>query len=215
MTGMKGVHCHHVTTQRTARYYSVIPKTEPEHLLLVCHGYAQSAFEFIQEVSPAAKTGQLIIAPEGLSRFYRRGFEGEVVASWMTREDRLEEIRDQVEFLDSVIRQVYDQFGELPVSVLGFSQGVPTVCRWLALSAIRPIKVILWAGMVPEAEYLAPLSEKLSGQIDLVLGDEDPFFTSTRKRHLEEAVSPWFHHARWHQFQGEHRIEPDLLREIW
>lgn len=209
-----GVSCHHVTTQRTARYYCAMPVAKPKSILLVCHGYGQSAADFIQEILPAASDDQVIIAPEGLSRFYRRGFEGEVVASWMTREDRLEEIRDQLVYLDEVVQQVTIQFGPLPVSVLGFSQGVPTVCRWLAQSALIPSRVILWAGMVPEPEYLEPLSQKMNGHIDIVIGDADPFFTPSRKRHLEEAVAPSFHDVQWHQFEGEHRVFPELLRQI-
>lgn len=181
---------------------------------MVCHGYAQAAADFIQEFLPAAGTDQVIVAPEGLSRFYRKGFDGDVVASWMTREDRLEEIDDQHQYLDQLVAALYGRFGVLPLSVLGFSQGVPTVCRWLAQSHIPVQQMILWAGMVPEPEYLEPLGRKLSGQVDIVLGDEDPFFTSTRERHLEEAVLPWFGQARWHRFEGGHHIMPDLLSRI-
>ncbi|MCF8236542.1 MAG: hypothetical protein K9I85_00150 [Saprospiraceae bacterium] len=208
------VSCHHVTTPRTARYYCALPTDAPKRILLVCHGYAQAAADFIQEILPAAGTDQVIVAPEGLSRFYRKGFEGEVVASWMTREDRLEEIADQQQYLDQLVATLYGQFGVLPLSVLGFSQGVPTVCRWLAHTLIPIQQMILWAGMVPEPEYMEVLGHKLDGYADIVLGDEDPFFTETRERHLEEAVSPWFAQAQWHRFKGGHQISPELLSRI-
>ncbi len=208
------VSCYHLTTQRTARYYCSLPAQNPQRILLVCHGYAQAANDFIQEILPAAGPDQVIVAPEGLSRFYRRGFEGEVVASWMTREDRMGEISDQHQYLDQLVASLYGQFGVLPLSVLGFSQGVPTVCRWQARSLIPIQQMILWAGMVPEPEVMETLGQKLEGNVDMVLGDQDPFFTETRERHLEEAVTPWFANAQWHRFQGGHHIVPELLSDI-
>ena len=47
-----------------------------------------------------------IIAPEGLSRFYKNGFYGEVVSSWMTKEDRLNEINDYILYLDTLIEEL-------------------------------------------------------------------------------------------------------------
>jgi hypothetical protein len=46
--------------------------------------------------------GRIIIAPEGLSRFYRKGFSGDVVASWMTKDDRLDDMEDYVRYLNDL-----------------------------------------------------------------------------------------------------------------
>ena len=47
------------------------------------------------------------MAPEGLSRFYLEGFSGKVGATWMTREDRLNDIdnylRDHGGFMPETI----------------------------------------------------------------------------------------------------------------
>jgi hypothetical protein len=61
---------------------------------LVTHGYGQLAKTFIRRFEPIMDAQTLVVAPEGLSRFYWGGFDGPVVASWMTREDRLDEIAD-------------------------------------------------------------------------------------------------------------------------
>lgn len=202
----------HLSVVRTARFFLTEPEAKPIRLLLVCHGYAQAASTFLEEVSVADLPEHLIVAPEGLSRFYRRGFEGEVVASWMTREDRLYEIRDQVAYLDQVKHLLDEEYGSLPLDVLGFSQGVPTVCRWLAQSEVQPERLILWQGMVPQSETMALLSSKFQQGVDIVLGDRDPFFTPTREGHLRDAMNGV--KARWHRFEGGHELHPALLTQI-
>ncbi len=49
----------------------------------------------------------------------------------MTKEDRENEIADYVDFLDAVFGEVVTPGAR--VTVLGFSQGVATAARWLAL----------------------------------------------------------------------------------
>lgn len=212
MSIRRDISSHHLTVARTARFFLAEPDDEPRRFLLVCHGYAQAASSFVTEVCEAILPGYVIIAPEGLSRFYRRGFEGDVVASWMTREDRHHEISDQVAYLDQLMNRLRQEYGDLPLDVLGFSQGVPTVCRWLASSEVRAERLILWQGMVPEPETMSDLSMKLLQGVDLVLGEQDPFFTPTREAHLQEAVLGL--DTRWHRFDGGHELEPRLLMQI-
>src|SRR6187397_2460650 len=94
---------NHIKVTRTARYYisgeSTLP---PEILVYVLHGYGMQAKKFIHEFESLVKPGVWVVAPEGLSRFYRKGFGGDVVASWMTSDDRLLEIEDYVDFLDTL-----------------------------------------------------------------------------------------------------------------
>ena len=52
--------------------------------------------------------GWLIVAVQGLHRFYTKG--GDVVASWMTREDRELAIADNVAYVGQVIDAVRAEF---------------------------------------------------------------------------------------------------------
>ena len=62
---------------------------------------------------PAAR---LLIAPEGLSRFYHEDHES-IGASWMTREERLEEIKDYLMYLDLVHDRVFAIVEREPVKL--------------------------------------------------------------------------------------------------
>src|SRR5690349_9508611 len=94
---------HHVTVERTARYYTLGDEANKnKELWIVLHGYRNLARNFIEWFSPIAANA-FIVAPEALSRFYTKGSGGPdspstVGASWMTREDRLNEIQDHVAY---------------------------------------------------------------------------------------------------------------------
>ena len=78
-------------------------------LWVLLHGYRQLAPRFLRHMRALHAPHRLLVAPEGLSRFYLEGRPGPhrggdpVGASWMTREDREAEILDYVEYLDRVV----------------------------------------------------------------------------------------------------------------
>jgi predicted esterase len=69
----------------------------------------------------------------------------------MTREDRLREIEDYVGYLDTLADAIFSRVDRAAVRliVLGFSQGVATVARWVLAGRTRPDHLILWASPLP------------------------------------------------------------------
>lgn len=208
---IRAVHCQ---VQRTARYYVAEPVEPPTEIVLAVHGYAQSAEAFLWEVRPALGPSQILVAPEGLSRFYRRGVEGEVVASWMTREDRLFEIEDHCRFLDQVWHLVTSPFRDPSVRVIGFSQGVATVTRWLARSAFPVRQLILWAGSIPQDGTMEALGERFDGRLDLVYGNQDPVAKPPEPNLLHPLLDPGRAEVFTHLFTGGHHLDQVLLRRL-
>ena len=109
----------HIRVARAARYYTL--GSAGRHLRevwLVCHGYRQLARRFLPRFAGLDDGTRMIVAPEGLSRFYlrdsasRHGEEVPVGATWMTREDRENEITDYVAFLNGVMDEVMDEVSE-------------------------------------------------------------------------------------------------------
>src|SRR5215831_7445873 len=137
---------HHLVVTRTARYFAIggsggagDAANELRELWIVLHGYGQLAARFLEPFAPLAGPWRRIVAPEGLSRFYldrsRVGVNTQagVGATWMTREDRDHEIADQITYLDALLDRLLTDAPspDVRLCVLGFSQGVATVCRWL------------------------------------------------------------------------------------
>src|SRR6266498_2722637 len=137
---------HRLTVSRTARYFTL--GRPDREVWFVLHGYGQLAALFLRHFEPLDDGTRLIVAPEGLSRFYltEDPAERRVGASWMTREDRLTEIEDYVQYLDAVHADVVGSVDRslVKVRVLGFSQGAATACRWASTGASRVDRLIVW-----------------------------------------------------------------------
>ena len=167
---------HQLKTLKTGRVFVEGDIQSANLVFIALHGYAQLANRFIQEFKPVIRPGIAVVAPEGLHRFYRKGFYGDVVASWMTKEDRLNDIRDYCAFLD----QVYDKFiqSNQHVVLVGFSQGVATACRWMSASKPRIDQLIFWSGSIPTDLPIEALDAIQSCKTFMVYDETDVFRTA-------------------------------------
>lgn len=206
-----------ITVPKTARYFlSSELSAEIEEVWFVCHGYAQLASYFIKSFEVLADPKVLIVAPEGFHRFYWNGFSGRVVASWMTKEDRGDDIQDYVNYLDSVYKEVLSSLNKnVKINVLGFSQGTATICRWLTKGSSRADNLLIWAGSIPDDLDLTETKtffDKLN--LLIVVGDQDEFISEDQVNiHtlLLEKNKIDFELIR---FKGKHAIDPETLKDI-
>jgi predicted esterase len=170
---------HRLVTTRRARYYTIGGGEHPlSEAWIVLHGLGQRASVFISYFQSIASPGRLVVAPEALNRHYvtpggsGRTADAKVGATWMTRMDRENEIADYVDFLDAVWRETAT--GAVRVTVLGFSQGVATACRWIAMGKSRIDRLIAWAGQLPP-DVDPSVFAKLPGGVTLVAGTTDEY----------------------------------------
>ncbi len=139
---------HHIKVPRTLRYYTRGEVAESTPLLTVLHGYGQHPGFFIRKVEGLVLDGWAVLAPEGLHRFYLEGSSGRVGASWMTKEDRLNDIDDHVAYLNQLLATAPLSMAKHRV-LLGFSQGAATAVRYMCAAEHRFDRLILWAGRFP------------------------------------------------------------------
>ena len=221
---------HHLAVTRTARYFTVGGNDEDgedatalRELWIVCHGYGQLAARFLEPFVPLAAPWRRIVAPEGLSRFYldrsRVGVNPQagVGATWMTREDREHEIADQIIYLDTLL----DHLLPLPhrsnvrLRVLGFSQGVATVSRWLVRGRVRPDEVVLWAGSVPADVNLSDLAGRLeAAPVVFAVGTQDELASWAAADVEVGRFNAAGIHARLVTFNGGHRLDTATLGDL-
>jgi predicted esterase len=169
---------HRLVTARRARYYTIGGGGEQPlaESWIVLHGLGQLAAEFITYFRSIATPSRLIVAPEALNRHYvlekgGRSSDARVGATWMTRQDRDAEIADYVEYLDKVWSEAG---GATRVTVVGFSQGVATAARWIAMGKSRVDRFVAWAGQIPP-EIDPSVFTKLSDGLTIVSGSKDEF----------------------------------------
>jgi predicted esterase len=204
---------HRLVIQRSLRYFTEGALDAPKQLL-VLHGYGQLPEYFIRQFAFLKDHGVLVVAPEGLHRFYLNGFSGRVGASWMTRHDRLQDIADQVQYLNEVLKILKQLNPNAEWGLLGFSQGVATAVRWLHQSAVQTAFCINWAGtMPPDIPYDRDAERFATYPMYCLTGDDDDLVKPDDMRYQLQQLTalPHFQHRI---YQGGHKIDPDLLRQL-
>jgi len=182
---------HKITVPRTAHYYTIgTPSKAIRQLWIVAHGYGQLAKKFIYKFEEFDDGKTLVVAPDALSRFYFKGFSGSPGSSWMTREDRLDEIADYVGYLQTIYDLFVPQLSDsVQINFLGFSQGCATICRWMMAKFPRFDHLVLWAGLLPEDLDYRPHLDYVQAKKPLfVYGVNDEFITPERIEWYENLI---------------------------
>jgi len=139
-----------ITVSTHGRYIIEQPAgAGPSPLLLGFHGYAESAEAQLARLqSIPVGDSWLRVSVQGLNRFYR-GRTTDVVAGWMTRQDRELAIDDNIVYVQAVIDDVARSCPVTTVAFAGFSQGVAMAFR-AAVHARQPVAgIIALGGDVP------------------------------------------------------------------
>ena len=146
-------------------------------LLVGFHGYMENAaIQLERLVGIPGASAWTVVALQGLHRFYR-GRTEEVVASWMTREDRDIAIADNLAYVAAALDEV--PRGRITrVVYAGFSQGVAMAFRAGVLGRDRASGVIAIGGDVPP-DLLADRSLRFPS-VFLARGERDEWFTQSK-----------------------------------
>lgn len=210
---------HRITTVRRARYYTegAAAGVTPE-VWIVLHGFSQLAAVFLTYFRHIASDARLVIAPEALNRFYVQPSSGgsradlRVGTTWMTREDRENEIADYVDYLDAVCREAVPPNAR--VTVLGFSQGVATASRWIVLGRASVHRFIVWAGQIPPELDLGALGRRLAAPVVLVQGTEDEYDAWVKEGGNRDRLVAAGVEVEDESFEGGHRVDAATLRRL-
>jgi predicted esterase len=185
------------------------------------HGYGENAetqMERLQSITGFARCP--LISIQGLHRFYR-GSSNEVVASWMTRQNRELAIADNISYAGRVIESVLAELKvKPPLLFAGFSQGVPMAFRAAVTSTVLPVAVVAVGGDVPP-EIEPETIKRLSGAM-LCRGVSDPYYGNEKFRDDEARLIGAGVNARLLEFEGGHvwpheldGILPRFLRDCF
>jgi predicted esterase len=169
-----------------------------------------------------ADPSRTIVAPEALSRYYLDGLRGgshvssAVGATWMTREDRDSEIADQVSYLDTLHDAVAAAVPRdaMQLTAFGFSQGVATVCRWLARGRTRAHRLVCWGGAIPDDVGLDAGSPLRHAALWLVAGSRDMYATADRVAQQETVLRTAGMPFTRLSFDGGHRLDDTTMRRL-
>lgn len=173
----------------------------PACWLVGFHGYAQSARIFWDSLTLVPASPQWLVASvQALHPFYTKGEQ--VVANWMTREDREHAIRDNIAYVDRVLDALAAEHGEPRALVFaGFSQGVAMAYRAARRGRRRP------AALVAAGGDIAPdvLDEGQPWpQVLLATGNADAWYTPARLEREAAQLRERGAAVRTQVFEGGH-----------
>lgn len=206
----------HIPVRRTARYHTLGNASSAREIWFVIHGYGQLA-RFFLSAFEGMEDDRFIVAPEGLSRFYTDDTFSRVGSSWMTREDRDEEIADQINYLDELARSVRRECPTTAtIHVLGFSQGVSTASRWARLGSTSISHLVLWGGSMPPELEADDLRKQWSAiRIDLVHGSEDALVNEEKLLQNEAKLRAAGLRFGSQRFPGGHELDPVVIGRLF
>lgn len=150
---------------------------EPTLALVGFHGYAESAETQLDRLRAIPGSEHwVLVSVQGLHRFYK-GRTEDVVAGWMTRQDRDLAIADNINYVVNVVGQVWQEWPSLRAAVFaGFSQGVAMAYR-AACWVPQPVAgVVALGGDVPpdlDLEQLRRVGAALVGR-----GQDDVLYSA-------------------------------------
>jgi predicted esterase len=140
---------HTVAVTTHGRYLVRPPAAAPARVAVVgFHGYGQQAQDMLDELQalPGADAW-LLVSVQGLHRFYERSTQ-QVVAHWMTSEDRELAIADNVAYVDAVVQAVAAAHPFERLVFVGFSQGASMASRAAASAGERCHGLVMLGGDV-------------------------------------------------------------------
>jgi predicted esterase len=203
---------HHITVSKTARYHTMGTLTDQtKEIWFVIHGFAQLSEQYLSTFAALDNGERFFIAPEALNKFYLKVGKPEVGATWMTREDRETEINDYKEYLN----QLYDSFlfsgYGARIIVLGFSQGVATVSRWIYQNPRKVDTLIFYAGEpANELQNEASMASFNKTKNYFIVGTEDQFINELNIQKYREMLADF----KFISFEGKHEITTTALENI-
>ncbi len=214
---------HDLSFDFQARYYTQGNRSESvRHIWFVLHGYGQLAQYFLRKFDIPEADNSYFIAPEGLSRFYleditSRSQSGNqrVGATWMTRENRLMDIRNYITYLNALYQKEVYGMPHAKITICGFSQGASTATRWAMDGSITFDQLVLWAGIFPSDIDLKRSEVVLNNkEVIEVFGNQDPYVTDEKLNEATQIHARLGIQPRVIRFEGGHEIHEPTLAEL-
>lgn len=205
---------HQYKIEKTVRYFTHGNSKTAKNIWIVLHGYGQLPYYFIRKFESLNPEENFVIAPEGMHRFYLEGTSGRVGASWMTKEARLDDIEDNINYLDTLTKDILSSKSFNKKILLGFSQGGATATRFHESGNFHADVFILWASVFPpDLDFDPSQSSLMKSQNYFVLGKNDPYFKG-KEAEVKKLFKSQNFNFKTIDFDGKHDISINPLLEI-
>jgi len=202
--------------QSTSTYETLNNFTEEtKNVWIVFHGIGYLSKYFLKYFDELDPVDNYIIAPQAPSKYYLNSSYKHVGASWLTKENTIIEINNNLSYLDAIL-EMETILPTHNLIIFGFSQGVSMATRWVAHHKIKCNQLVLYAGGIPtelNENDFAHLSS--TTQITIIIGNKDEYLTKERLSIEREKSRIIFNNrANEHIFDGGHIVKKELINNL-
>ncbi|MEO0527508.1 MAG: esterase [Bacteroidota bacterium] len=202
----------------TVNSYSVLNKltSKTKNVWFVCHGIGYLSRYFLKYFNELPPEENYIIAPQAASKYYLNGEYKHVGASWLTKENTMEELHNVLTYLDTVYKHenIPDHCNFI---VFGYSQGVSIAARWVAKRKVDCHRLVLHSGGIPHelVEDDFTFLRDNHTEVDIIIGDKDPYLTPERIQAESKKIENLFQgRAKQLIFDGGHEIKKEIINQL-
>ncbi|MGO1729799.1 MAG: alpha/beta hydrolase [Psychroflexus halocasei] len=199
----------------TTNTYSTLNKltSKTEYIWVACHGIAYLSRYFIKYFEVLDSDKNFVIAPQAPAKYYQTKAFKYVGASWLTRENKAIEIENVLNYLDAVYEK--EKLQDKKVILLGYSQGVSIVMRWLQKRNVNCERLILHSGSIPNEFTPEDFVNNVNTKTHLVYGNSDQYIHSEKlKKQIDMAQKLFPENLEIHEFDGKHEVSQEVLKKI-
>lgn len=187
---------------------------DTQNIWIACHGIGYLSKFFITYFEDLDPKRNYIIAPQAPSKYYQSKAYKYVGASWLTKENRELETENVLNYLDALLERE-----RLPrdkkIILLGFSQGVSVVTRWLAQRRIYCDHLVIHSGGIPTEFDSESFNYLPNLKTSIIYGIKDEYLTEKKiQSQLELAKSIFPNLPEVLKFEGKHEMHKASLEKI-
>ncbi len=194
--------------------YSTLNELTPEteQVWIACHGIGYLSRYFIRYFKNLPQQ-HYIIAPQAPAKYYQTKDFKYVGASWLTKEQTALEIENVLNYLDAVWQN--ENLKDLPVNLMGYSQGVSIAMRWLARRELVCNNLIIHSGSIPNEFEPDEFKGKVNSKVHLIYGNKDEYISGENlETQLKLAKELYSNQLEIHEFDGIHEVNQTLLKDL-
>ena len=179
-------------------------------MLVGFHGYSEDAEAQLERLRAIPEsTRWLCVSIQALHRFYQRR-SNQVVASWMTRQDRELAIADNVAYVATCLEAVAGEWPTIPKIVFaGFSQGVAMAFR-AAVNTARGVSGVIAVGGDVPPELAPGLLQRLPAAL-IARGTSDEWYTKDKFEADERRLRECSVNVHAVEFNGGHEWSSEVV----
>jgi predicted esterase len=205
-----------ISYQTTNSYSTLNTLTEKtKNIWFVCHGMGYLSRYFLKYFKDLNPDENYIIAPQAQSKYYIPPAYKHVGASWLTKENTMNETANVMRYFDAVL-EAENIPNDKNLIVVGYSQGVSVAMRYIASRQLHCSQLVLMSGGIPKelvADDFKFLERK--AKITMIYGTEDEYLNDERMQHESNRVAELFgDKTNIIPFEGKHIVNVELINKL-